>query len=285
MLFDTVCIVGVGLIGGSFGMALREKKLARQVIGAVRRQETIDAAFQKGAVDNASLEMEEAARGADLVFIATPVGQIPDKCRELLPFIRSGAIVTDAGSTKSTLVEECTPVFGQKAHFVGSHPMAGSERVGVEHANADLFDNATWILTPTPETPKDSIEKLQRLVEAIGAKPLVMDAKTHDALLAVTSHLPHITASLLVHLFMQTRDDHAVVEQLIAGGWRPRGRARARLVPCTSRRRPTTQSARCWCSRRQTGRRPWPRSRSQGTSTSRCGSPARSSSSCATRGS
>lgn len=220
MLFDTVCIVGVGLIGGSFGMAVREKNLARQVIGAVRRQETINAAFQKGAVDNASIEMEEAARGADLVFIATPVGQIPAKCHEIVPFVRAGSIVTDAGSTKSTLVEECTPIFGSKAHFVGGHPMAGSERLGVEHAKADLFDNATWVLTPTPETPKDSVEKLQRLIEAIGAKPLVMDAATHDALLAVTSHLPHITASLLVHLFMQTQDDHSVVEQLVAGGWR-----------------------------------------------------------------
>lgn len=220
MLFDTVCIVGVGLIGGSFGMAVRDKRLARQVIGAVRRQETINAAFQKGAVDNASTEMEEAARGADLVFIATPVGQIPDKSRELVPFIRAGAIVTDAGSTKRTLVEECTAIFGNKAHFVGGHPMAGSERVGVEHAKADLFNNATWILTPTPKTPQDAIEKLQRLIEAIGAKPLIMDAKTHDALLAVTSHLPHITASLLVHLFMQTQDDHSVAEQLIAGGWR-----------------------------------------------------------------
>ncbi|MEO6907763.1 MAG: prephenate dehydrogenase/arogenate dehydrogenase family protein, partial [Abditibacteriaceae bacterium] len=119
------------------------------------------------------------------------------------------------------------PIFGSKAHFVGGHPVAGSERVGVEHAKADLFDNATWILTPTPETPKDSIEKLQRLIEAIGAKPLVMDAVTHDSLLAVTSHLPHISASLLVHLFMQTQDNYAVVEQLIAGGWRDSTRVAA----------------------------------------------------------
>lgn len=226
-MFDTVCIVGVGLIGGSFGIAVREKKLAKQVIGAVRRQETINAAFQKGAVDNATTDLTEAARGADLILLAPPVGQIKSLCEELSPIVRAGAIVTDAGSTKQNIVEECAPIFGTKAHFIGGHPLAGSERTGVEHARGNLFENAIWILTPTPQTPKDATEKLKALIEAIGAQALVLDPQTHDQLLAVTSHIPHITAAALVHLFSKTQNEGDLIEKLIAGGWRDSTRVAA----------------------------------------------------------
>jgi prephenate dehydrogenase len=226
-MFDTVCIVGVGLIGGSFGIAVREKKLAKQVIGAVRRQETINAAFQKGAVDNATTDLAEAARGADLILLAPPVGQIKSLCEELSPIIRAGAIVTDAGSTKSQLVKECAPIFGTKAHFIGGHPMAGSERTGVEHARGSLFENAIWILTPTNETPAAETEKLKALIEGIGATALVLDPETHDQLLAVTSHSPHLTAAALVHLFSTTEKEHELVDKLIAGGWRDSTRVAA----------------------------------------------------------
>jgi prephenate dehydrogenase len=219
-MFDTVCIVGVGLIGGSFGIAVREKKLARQVIGAVRRQETINAAFQKRAVDNATTNLAEAMRGADLVFLAPPVGQVKALCEELAPHVREGAIVTDAGSTKAEMVKECAPIFGSKAHFIGGHPLAGSERTGVEHARGDLFNNATWILTPSAETPASETEKLKALIDGIGAVALVLDPQTHDQLLAVTSHIPHITAAALVHLFATAQKEHELVEKLIAGGWR-----------------------------------------------------------------
>ena len=226
-MFDTVCIVGVGLIGGSFGIAVREKKLAKQVIGAVRRKETINAAFQKGAVDNATTELAEAVRGADLIFMAPPVGQMKPLCTELVDHIKAGAIVTDAGSTKSQLVDECAPIFGTKAHFIGGHPMAGSERTGVEHARGNLFENAMWIITPKAETPETEVTRLKELVEGIGAIPLIMDPKTHDQLLAVTSHIPHITAAALVHLFAKTQSDHEIVEKLIAGGWRDSTRVAA----------------------------------------------------------
>ena len=226
-MFDSVCIVGVGLIGGSFGIAIRERKLARQVVGAVRRQETINAAFQKGAVDNATTNLEEAARGADLILLASPVGQMKALCEELLPVIKAGAIVTDVGSTKLAVVEECTSIFGSKAHFIGGHPMAGSERVGVEHAKGSLFEKAMWILTPTPSTPAAELEKLKNLVSGLGATPIILDPKTHDQLLAVTSHIPHITAAALVRLFNSTHNDHEVVSQLIAGGWRDSTRVAA----------------------------------------------------------
>ena len=220
MLFDTVCVVGVGLIGGSFGMAVRERGLARQVIGAVRREETINQAFQRGAVDNATTDLTLAARGADLIFMAPPVGQMAGLCEVLAPVVRADAIITDGGSTKARVVSQCTRIFGQKAYFVGGHPMAGSEKTGVEAARSDLFESAIWVLTPTSNTPPPVVNQLIALVEGLGATPLLLNAPTHDALLSITSHLPHITASALVHLFSRARDESEVAQQLIAGGWR-----------------------------------------------------------------
>lgn len=220
MLFDTVCIVGVGLIGGSFGMTARERGLARRVIGAARRAETIELALAKGVIDEGSLDLEMAAAQADLIFMAPPVGQMASLCERIGAVARPGAIVTDAGSTKADIVRDCAPLFPAPSCFVGGHPMAGSERTGVEAARGDLFAGAVWVLTPTAETPPEVTAKLVAMVEATGALPLIMNPDAHDAVLAVTSHLPHVTASALVHLFARTRDEAAVAEQLIAGGWR-----------------------------------------------------------------
>lgn len=220
MLFDTACIVGVGLIGGSFGQAVRERGLVREVIGAVRREETATAAIQCGAVDSATTDLQEAARGADLIFMAPPVGQMESLCRQLAPVVQDNAVITDGGSTKGDIVENCTRIFGQKAHFVGGHPMAGSERTGVEAARANLFEGAIWVLTPSPQTPGPVLQSLVELVEGVGATPLLLNAQVHDALLAVTSHLPHITAAALVHLFSAAQTESELAGQLTAGGWR-----------------------------------------------------------------
>jgi len=227
MQFDTICIVGVGLIGGSFGIAVRERHLARQVIGAVRRDASINAAFQRGAVDNATTDLAYAVRGADLIVLACPVEQIKEYCLQLEPLVRGHAVVTDVGSTKAEIVRECSDALGQKAHFIGGHPMAGSELTGVESARGNLFENATWVLTPNSDTPADALEKLTALVQGVGAKPIVMKPDTHDALLAVTSHLPHITAAALVHLFTAAHESHEITDQLIAGGWRDATRVAA----------------------------------------------------------
>ena len=220
MLFDSVCIVGVGLIGGSFGMALRERGLARHVSGAVRREATAQEAVQRGAIDRAFFDAAEAARGADLVFIASPVGQMSALCAQLAPAVRADAIITDAGSTKARVVENGARFFGEKAYFVGGHPMAGSERTGVEAARGDLFEGAVWVLTPSASTPPPVVNQLLTLVEAVGATPLLLNAQAHDAMLAVTSHLPHLTASALVHVFAAAQRDSDVAQQLVAGGWR-----------------------------------------------------------------
>ncbi|HEX8550302.1 MAG TPA: prephenate dehydrogenase/arogenate dehydrogenase family protein [Abditibacteriaceae bacterium] len=220
MLFDTVCIVGVGLIGGSFGIAARERGLARRVVGAARREETIQAAHGIGAIDEGTTDLESAARGADLIFLAPPVGQMQPLCERIAPVVRADAIVTDAGSTKAGIVRDCTRLFAPKAYFVGGHPMAGSEQTGVEAARGNLFENAIWVLTPTAETPPPVVNQLLALVEGVGAMPLLLNAPAHDALLAVTSHLPHVTAAALVHLFAEAKDESEVAQQLVAGGWR-----------------------------------------------------------------
>src|SRR4028119_2462591 len=220
MLFDTVCIVGVGLIGGSFGMAVRERGLARHVVGAMRREETASQALAKGAVDSASTDLLAAARGADLVFMAPPVGQMASLCEQIAPVVRADAIITDAGSTKAKVVQQCSRIFGQKAYFVGGHPMAGSERTGVEAARSNLFEGAVWVLTPNADTPPPVVNHLIAMVEGLGAMPLLLNAEMHDSLLSVTSHLPHITASALVHLFASAKDESELAQQLIASGWR-----------------------------------------------------------------
>lgn len=172
-MFDTVCIVGVGLIGGSFGLAIRERNLARRVVGAVRRPATIEEAIARGAITEGTTDLLGAAREADLIFMAPPVGQMVSLCRQIAPIVRADAIVTDAGSTKADFVRECEDALADRAYFVGGHPMAGSEKTGVEAARADLFERSMWVLTPSAGTPPPVVNTLTGLVEALGATPLL----------------------------------------------------------------------------------------------------------------
>lgn len=226
-MFDTVCIVGTGLIGGSFGLALKQHDLAKKIIGVARRPETLQKALEAGVCDETTDDVVQAASNADFVFLAPPVGQMRALCEQIAPVLRAGAIVTDAGSTKADIVRDCASLFAGRAAFVAGHPMAGSEQTGVEAARANLFEGAVWILTPTARTPDFAVENLKKMVTQIGANPLLLDPDTHDQLLAVTSHLPHITAAALVHLFSTARQEHEVVQNLVAGGWRDSTRVAA----------------------------------------------------------
>ncbi len=216
-MFNRLVIVGIGLIGGSFGLAARRHGLAREIVGVARRRATLDKAVALGACDWATDDLSEAAKGADLVLLAPPVGQMESICRTIAPLVAFDAIVTDAGSTKADIVAQCEPLF-ENAHFIGGHPMAGSERTGVEAARADLFEGAKWILTPTARTDAKAIADLSAIIEQMGAQVIAMGAECHDEVLAVTSHLPHMTAAALMHVFAGTSDENAA--QLVAGGWR-----------------------------------------------------------------
>lgn len=225
-MFQKVAVLGIGLIGGSFALALKERGLARKVVGVARREETLRVALKNGVCDEATTDAVEAATDADLVFLASPVGQMPGLCAQIANVVASGCLVTDGGSTKARVVEACEPLF-QGAHFVGGHPMAGSAESGPASARADLFQDAVWILTPTPRTEPQALEQMRALVEQLGARRVEMTPDSHDELLAVSSHLPHLTASALVHSFLKSKEAAPQIADLVAGGWRDSTRVAA----------------------------------------------------------
>jgi prephenate dehydrogenase len=187
-----VAVVGVGLIGGSIGMAARER-LGARVRGWDPGAGVLEAALERGALSEACSDVAEALAGADVAFVAAPVGDLPATVAEVLAAAGEDCVVSDVGSTKRSVAAAV-----DDPRFVGGHPLAGAETAGVEHARADLFDGATWYLTPTGRTGGILYERLHRLLVDLGARPAALDAETHDALLATVSHLPHVLANVLV---------------------------------------------------------------------------------------
>jgi prephenate dehydrogenase len=188
----TVAVVGVGLIGGSIGLAARERADAR-VRGYDPAPGVLEEARERGAIDEACGSLEEAVAGAETVFVAAPVGALPASVDAALAAAAPECVVTDVGSTKRAVVE------GRgDPRFVGGHPLAGAETAGVANARADLFDGATWYLTPTRTTSGILYERLHRTLADFGAQPAAIDATAHDRLMASVSHLPHVLANVLV---------------------------------------------------------------------------------------
>lgn len=192
-----VAIIGLGLMGGSLGLALKRGGLAR-VSASARRVETRRLALETGAVDFAFETAQEAVRGADVVVFCTPVCSIPGLARDCLGAFEPGCVVTDVGSTKAQLVHDMADVFrGASPVFVGSHPMAGSEKTGMEAARADLYVGATTVVTPAAGTPESVFQAVSGLWAGVGAKVIRTTPGDHDAAVARSSHLPHLTAALL----------------------------------------------------------------------------------------
>ncbi len=187
-----VAVLGLGLIGGSIGLAARGRAGA-QVSGYDPDAEVRASALRLGAVDVAHPGLAAAVEGADVVFLAAPVGALPELARAALEHCGPDCVVSDVGSTKRIVA-----AVGADERFVGGHPLAGAETSGVEHARADLFDGATWYLTPTQGTAGVLYERLHRLLVGLGAGPTAIDSDTHDRLMACVSHLPHVLANLLV---------------------------------------------------------------------------------------
>jgi prephenate dehydrogenase len=187
-----VAVLGVGLVGGSVGLAARER-LGAEVRGFDPGAGVLDRALEHGAIDVACGTAAEAVDGADAAFVAAPVRALPGVVEEALVAAGPDCVVTDVGSTKRALV---AAVDDQR--FIGGHPLAGAETAGVEHARAGLFDGATWYLTPTSRTEGVLYDRLYRLLADLGARPAAIDAETHDRLMASVSHLPHVLANVLV---------------------------------------------------------------------------------------
>jgi prephenate dehydrogenase len=187
-----IAVLGVGLIGGSIGLAAREYVEDAEVVGFGRDPERLRTAVERGAIQHAAGSMQEALDGAQLCFACAPVGVLPELVRAALDASGPDTLVTDVGSTKQDLVER-TP----DPRFVGGHPIAGAETAGVEHARADLFQGAVWYLTPHEQSGGLLYERLHHFVADLGARPVAVDAETHDRLVAVFSHLPHVLANVL----------------------------------------------------------------------------------------
>ncbi len=187
-----IAVVGTGLIGGSIALAARER-LRAEVAGFDHSPAALDAALARGAISRRCASVADALSGAEAAFVAVPVGALPGVLAAVLQSAASDCVVSDVGSTKrAVLAAHADP------RFVGGHPLAGAESSGIEHARGDLFDGATWYLTPTALTAGVLYERLHRLLRGLGARPAAIDAETHDTILATVSHLPHVLANVLV---------------------------------------------------------------------------------------
>lgn len=214
---STVAIVGTGLIGGSIGLGLKDSWADATIVGYDVDPRALAVARQRGAVDRESTSVADAARTADLIVLALPVEQIPHACDQLRGRVGEIAVVTDVGSAKAVVVAQATEVLG--ANFVGGHPMAGSERRGIEAADAALFEGAHWILTPTERTSAAAYGTVSAMAAALGAEPVAVDVAVHDSLVARLSHLPQVVASALVEVAINSGNREALLG-LAGGGFR-----------------------------------------------------------------
>ena len=187
-----IAVLGVGLIGGSIGLAAHEHVADAEVVGFGRNPDRLRRAVELGAIDSAADSVAAAVEGAELCFACAPVGALEGLVRDALDAAGAGCLVSDVGSTKQQLLAAV-----DDPRFVGGHPIAGAETAGVEHARADLFQGAVWYLTPLPHSEGLLYERLHRFVVALGAHPVAVDPATHDRLVAVFSHLPHVLANVL----------------------------------------------------------------------------------------
>jgi len=198
--FERASIIGVGLIGGSLGMALRARGLAREVVGVVRAEARIAESRARGAIDRGTADPASGVDGADLVVLAVPPDQVVPMARRVIPHLRPGAVLTDVASVKAEIVRSVDALLGpgSRAAFVGGHPMAGNEGQGIAAAAPGLFDGTAYLLTPTPRTPRAAVDRVAELARAVGAVPIEMAPEEHDRAVALTSHLPYLVAAALM---------------------------------------------------------------------------------------
>jgi len=215
-----VAILGVGLIGGSLGWALRQSGAAAEVVGADTAEATVKRAVERGLVDRGETDPAGAVRGADLVVVAVPVGSFPEVLDAARPGLGPAAVVTDVGSVKEPVVREAQALLGQEGPaFVGGHPIAGTADSGVEAAVADLFSGALCVLTPGDDTPEWALDRVKALWQAAGSEVVTMGAAEHDRVLALTSHLPHMLAFSLIRTFGEVGEGDRF-SRFAAGGFR-----------------------------------------------------------------
>jgi prephenate dehydrogenase len=220
MLFERVAILGVGLIGGSFALALKEAGACAHVAGAGRNSPNLRLALERGVIDSIAADAVAAAHGADLVLLAAPLAQFPKLFRDVASVLGPKAVLTDGGSTKRDVVAAARAALGRKiGQFVPAHPIAGGEKSGAGAASATLFQKKRVVLTPLDENSEITIKKVNDAWSACGASVARMTPEEHDAILGAVSHLPHVLAYALVHE-IASRDNGAQLFGYAAGGFR-----------------------------------------------------------------
>ena len=220
MQFQKITIVGVGLLGGSLGLAIKKRRLAKEIAGYVRRTASLEDCEKAGAVDYATTDLLAAVSHADFVILSTPLGQMRPLVEQMLPALKRGAIVTDVGSVKASVVRDVESLIHKAgAHFIGSHPMAGAEKTGVLAAKVDLFKSAICVVTPTKKSDPSALRKVEQFWKALGGRVLRLTPELHDTLVGRSSHLPHVTAAALANLVLNPAHSPAQAA-LCASGFR-----------------------------------------------------------------
>ncbi|MDH4230624.1 MAG: prephenate dehydrogenase/arogenate dehydrogenase family protein [Nitrospirota bacterium] len=198
-MFDRITIIGVGLLGASFALALKKNGLCRSIAGCGRNRENLLRAKERNIIDSFEQDPAAACKEADLVMLSTPVGSFTNLAKKIAPALKKGAVLTDVGSVKGTLVREIEKIIPEDVHYIGGHPIAGSDRSGIDSANAELFKKAKCIITPTENSDLAALEKIQKLWKAFGSEIVTLSPEEHDRIYAAVSHLPHLIAYALVN--------------------------------------------------------------------------------------
>jgi prephenate dehydrogenase len=214
MKFHTLTIVGVGLIGGSIGLAARRRGLAERILGVGRQQASLDQALAVGAIDEGSLDLAAAVRQTEIAVFCTPVDRIAEQVLTAGSHCQPGTLLIDAGSTKAAIVAAIEGKLPKNVHFVGCHPLAGSEKRGPEFADPDLYQDRLAVVTPTQRTDSAALERTTAFWRALGSQVRVMSPDEHDRALAMTSHLPHLAAAALAGMLPRA------LHELTATGFR-----------------------------------------------------------------
>lgn len=221
-----MAIVGLGLMGGSLALALKQKNSCREVTALVRRSEAARQAESSGVADFAATDPAQVLPEADLVVFSTPVRTIIHQLAQWAALFKPGAVITDMGSTKQEIIKAMANL-PAGIHPIGSHPMCGKEQTGLEAAEATLFEGAPWVVTPLERTPPGVVQMIFDLAEAVGARPRLLTAGRHDKLVATISHLPHVLATALVLAAQQVAEDDSAVWEVAASGFRDTSRVAA----------------------------------------------------------
>ncbi len=216
-----LAIIGVGLIGGSLGLCLKDKMGDDiYITGQCRTRKSMDLAMEMGAIDFASSDIEEVVKNADVIFLSTPVLQMVPMVEKMLPYLKSGAIITDAGSTKQFIWKNLQKILPPDIYYVAGHPMTGREMSGVTAAKKDLFENKCYVIVENTGAPKEATDKICELVRLTGADLETLDIAQHDRCASVISHIPHVAAAGLVTLLNRSHGDMEACLKLAGGGFK-----------------------------------------------------------------